>query len=268
MMLELYHNGMSSCAQKVRLVLSEKDLDWVGHHLDLRAGDTQTPAYLQLNPRGVVPTIVHDGSVIRESNVILEYLEDTFPEVPLRPSRPIEKAEMRLWLKRLDEGHHDIATATVSMGIAFRHQYLARGPEACEALIEKTPDPVRRARRRDVIGNGVEAAIFRTAVGMWLRVIDEMEATLGRRPWLAGHDYSIADAAWTPYITRLEHLYLQGLVEDRPGILDWYERIKRRSSYQAAMIDWFDPAYLSLMKEKGMEAWPRVSEIVAGFAEG
>ena len=126
-MLELYHNDMSTCAQKVRLTLAEKGLAWEGRHLDLRAGDQQKPEYLKLNPRGVVPTIVDNGKVVRESTVIMEYLDDEYPKLSLRPSNSHARAQMRLWTKRLDEGHHDIATATLSMGIAFRFQYLEMG---------------------------------------------------------------------------------------------------------------------------------------------
>src|SRR5262245_63608959 len=72
-MLELYHNDMSTCAQKVRLTLAEKGLTWESRHLDLRAGDQQKAEYLKLNPRGVVPTIVDKGKVVRESTVIMEY---------------------------------------------------------------------------------------------------------------------------------------------------------------------------------------------------
>src|SRR5262245_22433772 len=149
-MLELYHNDMSTCAQKVRLTLAEKGLTWESRHLDLRAGDQQKAEYLKLNPRGVVPTIVDKGKVVRESTVIMEYLDDEYPNPSLRPAESHARAQMRLWTKRLDEGHHDIATATLSMGIAFRFQYLEKGQQACDALINRIPDPIRRERRRDV----------------------------------------------------------------------------------------------------------------------
>jgi glutathione S-transferase len=86
--LALYHNDMSSCAQKVRLCLAEKALEWESRHLDLRAGEHQQPWYIKLNPRAVVPTLIDDETVIPESNVINEYLDDRFPERPLRPSDP------------------------------------------------------------------------------------------------------------------------------------------------------------------------------------
>jgi glutathione S-transferase len=261
-MLELYHNHTSTCAQKARVGLAEKGLDWTSHHLDLRAGDQQKPEYLKLNPRAVVPTLVHDGRAVRESNVILEYLDDAFPEPPLRPADPYGKAQIRLWIKRFDEGHHDIATATLSMGIAFRHQYLEKGEEGCRALIEKVPDPVRRERRADVIYNGTAAREFRIAVGMWVRVFADMEAALGEHEWLADKEYSIADAAWTPYLTRLEHLRALGFIADRPRVRGWYERIKARPSYRTAILDWQDDSYIALMAEKGEEAWPSVDAVI------
>ena len=188
-MLELHHNAMSTCSQKVRIALAEKRLHWHSHHLDLRAGDQIKPAYVALTPSGVVPTLVDDGIAVRESNVILEYLDDAYPDPPLRPADAHGKASVRLWTKRLDEGHHDIATSTLSMGIAFRHQYLEKGAEACEELIAKIPDPVRRERRRDVILNGTEAHEFRVAVGMWERLLDDMDAALAAQNWLAGAEY-------------------------------------------------------------------------------
>src|SRR5512132_1741931 len=65
-MLELYHNDTSACAQKVRVTLAEKGLEWKSIHLDLRKGDQQQPEYLKLNPRGVVPTLVDNGRAVRE----------------------------------------------------------------------------------------------------------------------------------------------------------------------------------------------------------
>jgi len=260
-MLELYHNDMSTCAQKVRLTLAEKGLTWESRHLDLRAGDQQKPEYLKLNPRGVVPTIVDNGKVVRESTVIMEYLDDEYPNPSVRPLDSHARAQMRLWTKRLDEGHHDIATATLSMGIAFRFQYLEKGREACDALINRIPDPLRRERRRDVIYNGVEAREFKTAVRMWEGLLTDMEKTLGGSRWLADDNYSLADAAYTPYLTRLDHLNLLDWIAKRPRLTTWYERIRTRPSYDSAIRQWENRAYIDLMNTKGGEVWPRIKRM-------
>jgi glutathione S-transferase len=86
-MLELYHNINSVCAQKVRIALKEKGQEAKEHLLTLQ-GDQNDPAYLKLNPNGVVPTLVHDGNVIVESSLILYYIDEAFPDPPLMPNTP------------------------------------------------------------------------------------------------------------------------------------------------------------------------------------
>ena len=86
-MLELYHNINSVCAQKVRIALEEKGQEAKEHLLTLQ-GDQNDPAYLKLDPNGVVPTLVHDGNVIAESSLILYYIDEAFPDPPLMPNTP------------------------------------------------------------------------------------------------------------------------------------------------------------------------------------
>ncbi len=101
-MLYLYHGTTSVCAIKVRLTLAEKALPWQGEVLWLQRGDQYRPDYLKLNPNAVVPTLVHDGTVIIEATVIMEYLDETFPDIPLMPRDPYARSQVRLWLKRVD----------------------------------------------------------------------------------------------------------------------------------------------------------------------
>jgi len=78
----LYHSDMSVCAAKVRSALAEKGVEYESVLLNLRAGDSQKPEYTRLNPNQVVPTLVHGGVPIIESNVILEYIDDMWPAPP------------------------------------------------------------------------------------------------------------------------------------------------------------------------------------------
>jgi len=95
-MFELYHHGSSVCAAKVRMCMHEKDLDWTGHYIDILKGDQFDPKYIKLNPKAVVPTLVHDGEVICDSTIICEYLEDISADHPLRPADPLERTRV-LW---------------------------------------------------------------------------------------------------------------------------------------------------------------------------
>ena len=87
-MITLYHHGSSVCAAKVRLVLAEKALPWDGVYIDILRGDQFDPAYVALNPKAVVPTLVHDGKVILESTVINEYLDEYVSGAAARARRP------------------------------------------------------------------------------------------------------------------------------------------------------------------------------------
>lgn len=123
MSLHLYHHNSSVCAAaKVRIALAEKGLAWDGTLMTLK-GDQFDPAYLQLNPNAVVPTLVHDGRAIIESNVILEYLDDALPTPPLRPAEPADRADTRLLFQRLDNPETGIhrAISVITFGAAYRH---------------------------------------------------------------------------------------------------------------------------------------------------
>jgi glutathione S-transferase len=260
-MIELYHNDMSVCAQKVRFALAEKTLAWEGHHLNLRAGDQQKPEYLKLNPNAVVPTLVDNGTVIIESTVINEYLDDAYLEPRLKPADAAGRVRMRLWTKQLDEGVH-AATSVVSSGIAFRYQKLAIGMEALEEFHKKMPDPVKREKSWENVTKGVESRFFPESIKRFDKLLNDVEAALVNSPWLAGKEFSLADIGYAPYITRLDHLQLQFLWDKRPHIPDWYDRLRERRGYTEALEKWFNANYLPLMKEKGLEVRDRVKAIV------
>jgi glutathione S-transferase len=260
-MLALYHNDMSSCSQKVRICLAEKDLAWESRHLSLRAGEHQQDWYVKLNRRAVVPTLVDGDIVVPESNVINEYLDERFSQTPLSPTDPAGRARMRLWTKQLDEDVHDACLAILSFGIAFRHQYVARGEQGRQ-MLEQIPNMFKRERRRDVIDKGLDSIHFRIAVARMRLLLSEMDETLAQHAWLAGDDYTIADAAFTPYLARLEHLAILRMADDRPHVRGWYDRIKQRRSFEDAVTRWENPDYLKLMTERGRESWPKVREIM------
>src|SRR5258708_16300133 len=102
-MLDLYH--AEPVANSMKTLLCRKEEAWrrTSHYGDLLRCEQHSEDFVKLNPNGQVPVLVHDGTVITESTVINEYLEDAFPEVPLRPKNLAERAQMRVWSKFVDE---------------------------------------------------------------------------------------------------------------------------------------------------------------------
>jgi len=259
MALTLYHNDMSVCAQKVRLCLAEKQLAYEDKHLDLRAGDQKRPEYLALNPNGYVPTLVHDDFVLGESTVICEYIDDAFTTPPLKPVDSRARARMRGFTKFIDAAIFP-ATGTVSMSIAFHHQFT---PDVNDTMEKARPGWLANFRQ---LQKSTENPAFPAAIRRLDKMIADMEHALAdhQGPWLAGETYSLADIGYAPYVTRLDHLkFLDGMVEKRPRVAEWYDRVRTRSSYQEALAKRFNPKYLPLMDEKGSEAWARVRELLA-----
>jgi maleylacetoacetate isomerase len=97
MTLKLHTYWRSSAAYRVRIVLACKGLSYesVPRHLLRDGGEQRQPDYLALNPQGLVPALEHDGFVVAQSLAICEYLEECFPEPPLLPAGPRERAAVR-----------------------------------------------------------------------------------------------------------------------------------------------------------------------------
>lgn len=110
---------------------------------------------------------------------------------------------------------------------------------------------------------GVDNPNFPQGIQRLDKMLADMDKALAERPWLVGWGYSLADVAYAAYVTRLDQLRFGGLMDRRPRVADWYERMRARPAYRKALAAHFNPKYLTLMTEKGDEAWPRVKELVA-----
>lgn len=259
-MLALYHNAASTCSQKVRLVLSAKGLEFESRVIDLIGGGQHDPEYVKLNPNHVVPTLTHDDAALIESTLINEYLEDAFPDVALLPADPAARHAARLWVKKIDELHPNAGILTFAIGP--RKMILGQPKEQREANIEAIPDPGRRAVRRSVIENGVEAPEFQGALARFVGFLDAMQSTLPPGGWLSGDSFGLADAAALPYVLRVDHLAMTPIIEARPTVADWYDRVRTIPSYDAAVTDWLPAPIIQLFHANGAEVWPQVEKLL------
>ena len=257
-MLELYDNSNSVCAQKVRVALNEKGLDWKRHALTLR-GDQFEPQYMKLNPNAVVPTLVHDGRVITESSVILYYLDEAFPTPPLMPGAPIERVKVRLVNKLIDEYVHN-ACVVLTFCTAFRPRFAGLTGEQIEQALAKSPLKKRTEYKRDVALHGLESKFAREAVEGYEKLLKLIDAAGGG--WLAGGEFSLADIAALPYVLRLEHLKMARLWDGRPGVAAWYKRVLARPSVRAEILERMTPEDHAPFKAL-QDPWPQVAELVS-----
>ncbi len=231
MTLELYNFPQSTCSQKVRLTLWEKQIEFVDRPVDSTKREHLSEWYLKLNPNGVVPTLIHDGAVIIDSSVIMEYLEDVFPGRPLSPDDPVSRAHMRKWLRYFEE------VPTPAVRVPSFNQYLSKrfdkmSQEQFETFVEN--HPIRKQFYKKMRKEqGFDERETDSAIDRLRQTLSRMEKGLTESggPWLMGKMLTLADYCIAPTIERMSDLGLSSLWEDCPLVQTWFERIKARPAY-------------------------------------
>jgi len=199
--IQLYESPASPNSQRVKMVLVEKNLAYEAIPVDLRKGEQKKPDFLKLNPYGKVPVIVDGATVVYESLIINEYLEEKYPEPPLMPRDPAQRAKIRILID-YGIGHLD--------------------PAYQKIRIESAKD--EKERNRETLENAKKEL---------KNLLQRFERELGEQPYLAG-DFSLLDAALVSRFLRFEGF---GVLPDPslPRLGQWLQRIKDRPSVRAIM---------------------------------
>lgn len=235
MMLELYHDWDAYCCIKVRFCLAEKQIAWTGRTVDLQRMEQLSPAFLAVNPKGLVPALVHEGVVLTESSVINEYLDELSASNPLSPPDALGRACMRIWVKFQDDVLHPSVKAPTYQ-LMLRRAFAQMPPELVEERIALSPSPEKAALLRAAAAGGPpDLAQVNDAQARMQAALAQMEARLAENLWLAGASFSLADIAAAPFIDRLEGLKLAGLWRDMPATQRWITQVKSRAAYAAAL---------------------------------
>ncbi len=256
-MLELYTHPMSPCAQKVRLVLAEKGIEWTPRPVDLAGKENLQPWYLKLNKLGVVPTLVDDGHPVIESSIICEYLEDRFPAVRLRPASPLATAHMRFWMKHVDNKLHP-ACGTLQWPLLMRPRLLEMTPEQRARLLDQVVERERRERQKRLAEHGLDAPDVAIAVVTYAQTIADLDAALAGRAFAAAEEFTLADCALAPYFQTLHQFGWTALYERHPRVADWYARVSARPSYERAVAGDFPAQVLADLRARGAGAWAKI----------
>lgn len=262
MSITLYHSVESTCAQKVRFILAEKKLGWTEILLNLRKGEQFDPEYLKLNPKAVVPTLIHDSKVVRESSVIAEYIDDVFPEPPLRPQDPHDRSIMRLLMKAFDEEVHS-SVGVLCYAIFLRHQMNElKSPEELQQHFEQMTDPMRRERQQGTHTLGLESPAAAIAIQTVQKVINLMDECLQRGPWLAGNEYSLVDPSAVPYVYRIRALRLTALWDDKPNVAAWLDRAVARAESLDLETPWGSPSFADMVEKYSEQELPQINKLL------
>ena len=252
-MLELYHHGSSACAAKVRLALAEKQLEWTGHYVDILAGEQFSEAFLAINPKAVVPVLIHDGNVIPESTIICEYIEDAFPSHPIYSADALERAAIRSWTRAVDEELHPACSALTYI-VSHRHTIMRNGIGSFEDFLAGSIEGrAARERKWAWIQQGVEAPGAADFFRLYVGFLKKMNAALQQAQWLAGDALTMADIAMAPYLFRLECLALEGWWTGGrlPEVERWYSAISQRPAFDSALRGWLPEELGKEMRANG-----------------
>jgi len=232
MSLKLYHNPISTCSQKVRLILAEKGITYDEHIIEWLKQDHLSDWYLKINPNGVVPAIVHDGNPVIDSSVICEYLDEVYAGPTLTPQTPLGRAEMRAWMRYFEE----VPTAAIrvpSFNMQFQEKLAALDPDVFDDMTSKMP--LRKQLYREMGQAGFSDEKFDASIERLQGCVDRVSTTLeSRGPWILGDLYSIADIVLLPTIVRMVDLGLEDAWSARPVFQDWLTRAMNRPSFDRA----------------------------------
>jgi len=265
-MLTLYRFGNSICTQKVMITLAEKGAPYETIHVDLFKNEQYSPAYLRINPKGVVPSLVDGGKVVIESTLICEYLDETIPAPPLSPRDAHARARMRLWSKAVDEGLFE-ATRELSFSAMFRDRMRSMTEEQRQVRFRNVGDPVKRARFLSCYAEGVESPYVYEGIAAFEKAFAKMEEDLAGPPgatggpWLLGGALTLADIALMPFLARLDYLTLLPVwTADRPNVQAWWQRAQARPTFRGAIPEALSAKEIEEMRTSGAKIRARVAE--------
>ena len=225
--VHLLNYQFSACSMKTRIYLNLKKIPFTSHQINLSAGENFSEWFQGINPRSLVPVLIHDGEVHIESNDILEYLEGCFKESPLIPENMEEK--IRELLKFEDNLHVDIRNITFKFLVP---RFLNKGKSVQPKAKNKATlngeldsmDDVNRNFWEHYEKYGITDEDASRSLIRFRTALEDLNDQLEDSPYILGAELSLVDIAWFIYATRIQHANypLQRL---HPNVSGWYERL-------------------------------------------
>src|SRR5262245_53597448 len=240
-MLELYHWEPNGSWLKPLIALHEKGLAFRSRYVDVLALEQYQPGFLaasretELNQEGEGPVLVHDGRQITESLFMIEYLEDAFPDVPLRPGDPLSHARILAWARFINEVFMP-AVNTLGCHLYLAPQFKGRDVTALEPMLARIPMKHVQDGWRLAFTDAYSADLLQDSERKVKLSVQRIEDALRQSPWLVGSSYSLADIDAFSISHALTTL-TPGVVNKSatPRTIDWLDRIRARPAVRAAL---------------------------------
>lgn len=245
--ITVYHHPLSVCSMKVRLALEEKGLAWTSREVDIVHAQQQLdPEYIQLNPKGVVPTLVHSNDVdevVTNSAKIICYIASLEEGNVLIPS---DQKDVEI----MDELINVADSIDLQILSYAQHPSMEKSEKILDARIEKS---LGMAKKHPELEEAYKVCAERSMNNKNFRVdpehisqieqgahdaVKRIENQLANNSFLMGKNYTVADVIWTVVLSRLELLGYDDWISKNkfPNVADYYSKMKQRKSYQSANV--------------------------------
>lgn len=273
--VHLYHSGVSSCSQHVRLALHELGVAYVSHHVVLPANQHLDPHYAKINPRLVVPCVAEAGAVTTDSENVMRFLDANKGTGALFP--PVAERFVKLLS---DVPVFQLTYCTRPAGQETRSVMMERGAneDAIKASVAELERLLEKHAADDALATAFRAALevkrakleqlsaahLLRALGQTDAALDEVAAQLASGPFSSGgylcsDSFTAADILLGVLLHRLEALGLgPRLIAPREGLKEYLARVKSRPSWKAAVTAWDNPLYTVftlVLAKLGLASW-------------
>ncbi len=234
-MLDVYTWEPNANSGKPLFCLTEKQVPFIHHYIDMGHYEQFSPEFLAINPDGTIPAIVHDGFVMTESTPAMEYIDDAFDGPALRPADPYRRWRMRQIMRYMD----NIVAPSLAMIASNRlaaPRFVGRDPEELRRELDRIPLPERRASWEKLMFNATPPSDLEESRRRVSEAITRFDSLLSQSEWLAGDSYSLADINVFATFYGLPLSYPDEVTDAAtPHLMRWLRRCHARPALQEAL---------------------------------
>ncbi|MFL2717015.1 MAG: glutathione S-transferase family protein [Gammaproteobacteria bacterium] len=233
--IHLFHFSGSACSQKLRIFFNIKKINWNSHVINLIKQEQFSEWFLGINPRGLVPTLVHDGDVHIESNEIMAYLDDVYKDNKLFPIDLIDEINKDLAFE--DSLHHDLRRLTfryiIPHALGKKNPSTIDAKEQFEGTIQGKADENKSKEIlfwKNHYKNGITDDEIVESANKFKNIYEDFDKTLKNQKYLKGDEFTVVDLAW--YVST-KRLAMAGIpIGKYKNVQKWFSNLDNDANFK------------------------------------